>query len=132
MKVKTKFNTVKGVLENRKVVIVDDSIVRGTTSKLLVELIQKAEPKEVHLKISSPPVISPCYYGMDFPTANELIANQNDQNTEEIGKHLGVTSLAYLSKEKLMESVPYKHEKTDYCTPVLQKIIQYPSKVLMI
>lgn len=124
MKVKTKFNTVKGVLENRKVVIIDDSIVRGTTSKLLVDLIKKADPKEVHLKISSPPVIGPCYYGMDFPTSEELIANQHYKNIEEIRKELGVTTLAYLSKEKLMDSVPYKHEKTDYCTACFTK--NYP------
>lgn len=124
MKVKTKFNTVKGVLENRKVVIVDDSIVRGTTSKLLVELIKKANPKETHLKISSPPIISPCYYGMDFPSEGELIANQYNGNIDEIQKELGVTSLAYLSAEKLLQSVPYKNEKTDYCTACFTK--NYP------
>ncbi len=124
MKVKTKFNTVKGVIEDRKVVIVDDSIVRGTTSKLLVDLVKKAAPKEIHLKISSPPIISPCYYGMDFPSAGELIANQHNQNVEEIRKDLGVTSLSYLSTEKLLESVPYKHEKTDYCTACFTK--NYP------
>jgi amidophosphoribosyltransferase len=127
MKVKTKFNTVRGVLEDRKVVVVDDSIVRGTTSKLLVELIKKAEPKEIHLKVSSPPIISPCYYGMDFPSADELIANQHNRNVEEIRKDLGVTSLAYLSTDKLLESVPYKNEKTDYCTACFTK--KYPIKI---
>lgn len=127
MKVKTKFNTVKGVIENRKVVIVDDSIVRGTTSKLLVDLIKKADPKEIHLKITSPPIISPCYYGMDFPSAGELIANQHHQNIEEIRKELGVTELAYLSIEKLLESVPYKNEKTDYCTACFTK--NYPIQI---
>lgn len=124
MKVKTKFNTVNGVIENRKVVMVDDSIVRGTTSRLLVDLIKKAKPQEIHLKITSPPIISPCYYGMDFPSAGELIANQHDQNIDEIKKALDVDSLAYLSKEKLLESVPYKHEKTDYCTACFTK--NYP------
>lgn len=124
MKVKTKFNTVKGVIEDRKVVVVDDSIVRGTTSKLLVDLIKKAEPKEIHLKVTSPPIISPCYYGMDFPSALELIANQHHQNIEEIRKDLGVNSLAYLSIDKLLESVPYKNEKTDYCTACFTK--NYP------
>jgi amidophosphoribosyltransferase len=116
MKVKTKFNIVKGVLEDRKVVIVDDSIVRGNTSKLLIDLIRKANPKEIHLRISSPPIISPCYYGMDFPSKEELIANQYHQNVEEIRKAFGVDSLEYLSIEKLLESVNYDKQETDYCT----------------
>lgn len=116
MKVKTKFNTIKGVLEGRKVVIVDDSIVRGNTSKLLIQLIKKANPKEIHLRISSPPIISPCYYGMDFPSKEELIANHHHRNVEEIRKALGVDSLEYLSLEKLLESVPFGNTKTDYCT----------------
>jgi amidophosphoribosyltransferase len=115
MKVRTKFNVVKGVLEGRKVVIVDDSIVRGTTSKLLIELIKRANPKEIHLRITSPPIISPCYYGMDFPSKNELIANQH-KTVDEIRKSLKVDSLEYLSVEKLLESVPYANKKTDYCT----------------
>lgn len=127
MKVKTKFNAVKGVIEKRKVVIVDDSIVRGTTSKLLVELIKKAEPKEIHLKVTSPPIISPCYYGMDFPSSEELIANQYNQDVKEIQKALGVTSLAYLSTEKLLDSVPYGNEKTDYCTACFTK--KYPISI---
>lgn len=116
MKVKTKFNIVRGVLEDRKLVVVDDSIVRGTTSKLLVDLIKKANPKEIHLKISSPPIISPCYYGMDFPSKDELIANKHNGDIEGIRNELGVTKLDYLSTEKLLESVPYKHKKTGYCT----------------
>lgn len=116
MKVKTKFNTVRGVIKGRKIVIIDDSIVRGTTSKLLVELIRKSEPKEVHLKITSPPVIAPCYYGMDFPSVEELIANQLGGDTEKIKDELGLTSLHYLSLLSLKNSVPYKNGKTDYCT----------------
>ena len=127
MKVKTKFNTVKGVIHDRKVVVVDDSIVRGTTSKLLVDLIKKAEPKEIHLMISSPPIISPCYYGMDFPSSEELIANQHNQDIEEIRNELGVNTLSYLSTEKLLESVPYKYEKTDYCTACFTK--NYPIQI---
>ena len=76
LKVKMKFNTVKGVLKGRKVVIVDDSIVRGTTSKQLVKLIREAEPSEVHFRVSSPPIMHPCFYGMDFPSGHELFANQ--------------------------------------------------------
>jgi amidophosphoribosyltransferase len=116
LKVKVKFNIVKGVINNRKVVIVDDSIVRGNTLKLLVELIKKAGPKEIHLRITSPPIVSPCYYGMDFPSKEELIANQNHGNIEEIRKELGVDSLGYLSLEQLLDAVPYTEKKTDYCT----------------
>lgn len=116
MKVRTKFNIVKGVLADRKVVMIDDSIVRGTTSRLLVDLLKKAKPKEIHLKITSPPIISPCYYGMDFPSKGELIANQKHQNIEEIRDYLGVTSLSYLSEEKLLEGAPNTHPETGFCT----------------
>ena len=124
MRVKIKFNTVKGVLEGRKVVVVDDSIVRGTTSKLLVDLIKKAKPKEIHLRITSPPIISPCYYGMDFPSKEELIATQHNKNVEGIRKELGVDSLEYLSLEQLINSVPHDNPKTDYCVACFN--CQYP------
>jgi amidophosphoribosyltransferase len=124
LRVKTKFNTVKGVLKGRKVVVVDDSIVRGTTSKLLVDLIKKANPKEIHLRITSPPIVSPCYYGMDFPSKEELIAYQHDLNIEGIKKELGVDSLEYLSLEQLLNSVPHNDPKTDYCTACFD--CQYP------
>lgn len=127
MRVKTKFNTVRGVINNRKIVIIDDSIVRGTTSKLLVELVHKAGPREVHLKITSPPVIAPCYYGMDFPSKQELIANQMDGDVERIREELGLTSLHYLSFMSLKSSVPYRHPKTDYCTACFTG--DYPIKI---
>ncbi len=113
-KVKVKFNTVRGVLENRKVVIVDDSIVRGTTSKSLIKLIREANPKEVHMRITSPPIKFPCYYGMDFPSKEELIANYYEAE-EDIGEAIGVDSLHYLSLQKLLDSVP-KDEGIGYCT----------------
>ncbi len=115
IKVKTKFNTVKGVLKGKKVVIVDDSIVRGTTSKQLVRLIREAQPREVHFRVTSPPIRFPCHYGMDFPRREELIANSFDGNVDEIAKYIGVDSLAYLSLEKLLESAP-KEEGKHYCT----------------
>lgn len=119
IKVKAKFNTVKSVLRNRIVVIVDDSIVRGTTAKQLVKLVKEAKPKEIHLRITSPPIISPCYYGMDFPSREELIANQCDRDIEKIREYLDVDSVEYLSLEKLHDSVPQginKHgEHTGYC-----------------
>jgi amidophosphoribosyltransferase len=115
LKVKLKFNTVKGVLKGKKVIIVDDSIVRGTTSKLLVKMIREAEPKEVHFRISSPPIKYPCYYGMDFPSREELIANRLNGDIEAIRQELGVDSLSYLPMEKLLESVPTDEGK-HYCT----------------
>lgn len=113
-RVKVKFNTVKGVLKDRIVVVVDDSIVRGTTSKALIKLIREAEPKEVHLRITSPPIRFPCHYGMDFPSSEELIANYHDTE-EEIGRAIGADSLHYLSLDKLLDSVP-KDPGIGYCT----------------
>jgi len=113
LKVKVKFNTVKGVLEGKRVVIVDDSIVRGTTSKSLVKLIKDAGAREVHFRVASPPIKFPCYYGMDFPTQAELIASRLNGDVELIRKELGVETLGYLSVEKLLEATP-KH--LSFCT----------------
>jgi amidophosphoribosyltransferase len=114
-KVKTKFNTVKGVLKDKIVVIVDDSIVRGTTSKQLVRLIREAEPKEIHFRVTSPPIMHPCYYGMDFPSGEELIANRMKGNVPDIAKELGVDSLVYLSMDNLLEAAKLE-KQTGYCT----------------
>lgn len=122
-RVKTKFNTVKGVIKGRKVVIIDDSIVRGTTSRQLVRLIQEAEPKEIHFRVTSPPIKYPCYYGMDFPSMSELIANRCDSDIEKIRQELGVTSLAYLSMDNLLEGAPKEHG-AQYCTACFSG--QYP------
>jgi len=113
--VKTKFNTVKGVLKGRKVVVVDDSIVRGTTSRQLVRLIREAEPKEVHFRVSCPPIRFPCHYGMDFPSREELVANKCNGDVEEIGRRIGADSLAYLSLENLLAAAP-KEAGRGYCT----------------
>jgi amidophosphoribosyltransferase len=126
LKVKMKFNTVKGVLKGRKVVIVDDSIVRGTTSKQLVKLIREAEPSEVHFRVSSPPIMHPCFYGMDFPSEQELFANQCDGDIGRMTKELNVDSLAYLSLEKLLESAP-RDEHRNYCTACFSG--NYPTDV---
>ncbi len=126
LKVKMKFNTVKGVLKGRKVVIVDDSIVRGTTSKQLVKLIREAEPSEVHFRVSSPPIMHPCYYGMDFPSEQELFANQFDGDVEKMRSELNVDSLAYLSLEKLLDSVPVDSRR-NYCTACFSG--EYPTDV---
>ncbi|MBN1464413.1 amidophosphoribosyltransferase [candidate division KSB1 bacterium] len=110
--VRVKFNAVRGILNGRRVVVVEDSIVRGTTMKQLVKLIRQAGAKEVHVRVSSPPIISPCYYGMDFPSKGELIASK--KTVKEICEFLDCDSLAYLSIEKLLESV--SPDNGGYCT----------------
>jgi amidophosphoribosyltransferase len=90
-----KFNPVRGVLKGKRVVIVDDSIVRGTTSKKLISILRNAGAKEVHFRVSSPPIISPCFYGIDMPTKEELIASS--KSVEQIREFLDVDSLGYLS-----------------------------------
>ncbi|MFN5520200.1 MAG: amidophosphoribosyltransferase, partial [Ignavibacteria bacterium] len=124
-KVKTKFNTVKGVLEDKKVVVVDDSIVRGTTSRSLINLIREANPKEVHMRITSPPISYPCQYGMDFPSREELIANHHDA-IDGIASSLNADSLHYLSVDKLMQSVP-QGEGIGYCNACFTG--QYPVQI---
>ena len=110
--VKVKFNPVKGVLKGKRVIVVDDSIVRGTTCKKLVKLIRDAGAKEVHFRVSSPPIISPCFFGIDMPTKSELIGA--NYSVEEIEKLLGVDSLRYLSLEGMlsMPSLP----NTTFCS----------------
>lgn len=115
LNVKTKFNEVKGALKGKTVVMVDDSIVRGTTSKQLVKLLREAEPSEIHFRVTSPPIKYPCYYGMDFPSSGELIANRCGSDVQKIAEELGVDSLDYLSMEKLLESAP-GNGTTSYCT----------------
>ncbi|MBE2186523.1 MAG: amidophosphoribosyltransferase [Rhodothermales bacterium] len=104
IKVRTKFNTVEGVLKDRVVVMLDDSIVRGTTARQLVKMVRDAGAKEVHFRVASPPVLHPCFYGMDFPSHDELLANQFD-DVDEMAAWLGVDSLAYLSVEGMMQAV---------------------------
>jgi len=98
--VKVKFNPVQGVLKGRRVVVVDDSIVRGTTSKKLVKIIRDAGAKEIHFRVSSPPIISPCFFGIDMPTKQELIAA--NMSVKEIEKYLEVDSLRYLSLKGML------------------------------
>jgi amidophosphoribosyltransferase len=101
--VKLKLNPVRRMLEGQRVILVDDSIVRGTTSRKIVRLVREAGAAEVHVRISCPPTISPCYYGVDTPRRDELIASHN--SVEEIRKYLGADSLGYLSLESLRASV---------------------------
>lgn len=113
--VKIKFNIVKGVLENRTIVLIDDSIVRGTTSKLLVNLLKEANPKAIHIRISSPPIMHPCYYGMDFPSREELIANKFNGDIEKVREYLEVDSLEYLTTDEMLEAMVEQDPK-DFCT----------------
>jgi len=110
--VRIKFNPVKGVLKGKKIVIVDDSIVRGTTMRKIIRLIKTAEPAEIHLRISSPPIICPCFYGINMPTKAELIASA--QSVEEIRKYLGVDSLGYLSIDGMLSVMPTPQDH--FCT----------------
>ncbi|MEM6334924.1 MAG: amidophosphoribosyltransferase [Bacteroidota bacterium] len=109
-KVRSKFNTVRGVLKDRIVTVVDDSIVRGTTLRLLIRLIREAGARQVHIRITSPPVMHPCFYGMDFPTQEELLVSKfMDENGEPdinaMGAWLGADSLHYLSVDGLRKAV---------------------------
>lgn len=101
--VKIKLNAVREVLEGKRLVVVDDSIVRGTTSRKIVFMLRSAGAREVHMRISSPPTSWPCYYGIDTPTRRELIASSH--TIEEIRRYVGADSLAYLSLKGLLEAV---------------------------
>ncbi|MEL6771572.1 MAG: amidophosphoribosyltransferase [Bacteroidota bacterium] len=116
MKVRRKFNTVEGVLKDRVVVMVDDSIVRGTTAQQLVRMVREAGAREVHFRVASPPVKWPCFYGMDFPSKSELLANKFDE-IDEIAAWLGVDSLGYLTAEGMMRAVDAAHDgRGRYCS----------------
>src|SRR5215203_1925732 len=103
-KVKVKYNAVREVLNGKSVVMVDDSIVRGTTTRGLVAMVRAAGAREVHMRVSSSPITGPCYYGIDTPNREELIAA--NLNVDQIAAHLGVDSLGYLSLDGMLESVP--------------------------
>jgi amidophosphoribosyltransferase len=120
--VKVKFNVLRDVVRGRRVVIVDDSIVRGTTSKIRVKNFRDAGAKEVHMRISCPPHRFPCFYGIDFPTPKELIANR--YSLKEIEAYLGVDSLGYLSLKGMLASV--KCPKSRYCVACFTG--EYPVK----
>src|SRR5450432_3372271 len=100
--VKLKLNPVRSLLEGKRVVLIDDSIVRGTTSRKIVRMIRSAGAKEVHMRISCPPTVSPCYYGVDTPSKKQLIAA--NKSVDEIRDYIGADSLAYLSLEGLKKA----------------------------
>jgi len=123
--VKLKLNPVRSLLEGKRVVLIDDSIVRGTTSRKIVRMIRSAGAKEVHMRISCPPTISPCYYGVDTPSKKQLIAA--NKSVEEIREYIGADSLAYLSLEGLKKACG-EGEKTSYCSACYTG--KYPTSIV--
>ena len=109
--VKLKLNAVSDVLDGKRVVVVDDSIVRGTTSRKIVKMLRNAGAKEVHMRISSPPTIAPCFYGIDTPTRKELIGSSH--TIEEMRKYITADSLSFLSLEGMLNAVPGRNDH--YC-----------------
>jgi amidophosphoribosyltransferase len=124
--VRLKLNPVRGILQGKSVVLVDDSLVRGTTSQKIVRMVRNAGAREVHLRISCPPTVSPCFYGVDTPTKRELIAA--NQSIEEIRQFIGCDTLAYLSLEKLSEAVSDTDQR--YCYACYTG--QYPTSLINI
>jgi amidophosphoribosyltransferase len=112
-RVRIKYNTVREVIDGQRVLVVDDSLVRGTTSRGLIALIREAGAKEIHFRVASPPVISPCYYGIDMPTKEELIGARH--SVEEIRQHIGVDSLGYLSLDGMNAAVAQYGPFCDAC-----------------
>ena len=124
--VKLKLNPVRELIAGKRVVLVDDSIVRGTTSRKLVRMVREAGAKEVHMRISCPPTISPCYYGVDTPTREELIAFA--KTPEDICQFLGADSLGYLSLPGLRQSV--NDTEGDFCTSCYTGV--YPTDLVQL
>ncbi|MGB9766880.1 MAG: amidophosphoribosyltransferase [Sulfurihydrogenibium sp.] len=132
LSVRLKLNPVREVIEGKRIIVIDDSIVRGTTSKKIVNMLRKAGAKEIHMLISSPPVISPCYYGIDTPTKEELLASQ--MSVEEIRRFIGADTLGYLSLEGMLEVA---NKSKGFCTacftgnyPVLDEFFEEEIKIL--
>ena len=112
LKVKMKLSPMTDIIKGKKVIVIDDSIVRGTTSKRIVRMLKEAGAKEVHMRVSSPPTTDPCFYGVDTPDKDKLIAA--NMTTDEICKFIEADSLAYLDESALLRSV--NAEKEEYCT----------------
>ena len=109
--VKIKLNALKTVVEGKKVILVDDSIVRGTTSNRVVKILRDAGAVEVHMRIASPPYTHPCYFGTDVSSTESLIAV--GRTIEQIREHIGVDTLGYLSLEDLLQIAP--NSKVGFC-----------------
>ncbi|MBI3794952.1 MAG: amidophosphoribosyltransferase [Nitrospinae bacterium] len=110
--VKIKLNPIRSLIKGKKVIVVDDSIVRGTTCRKIVEMIRNAGAKEVHMRISSPPTTNPCFYGIDTPTKGELIASS--KSIEEIRAYLGCETLAYIGMDRMLDI--FGPNRNDFCT----------------
>ena len=121
--VKIKLNPIKDVLKGKRIVVVEDSIVRGTTTSSRIKAIREAGVKEIHMRISCPPIKFPCFYGIDFPSKKELIANEF--SVEKIAKFIGVDSLKYLSIKGKMEAA--SESGNGFCTACFSG--SYPTKV---
>lgn len=119
--VRMKLHPVREAIRGKRVVVVDDSLVRGTTSRLIVKLLRDAGAKEVHLRLSSPPIRHPCFFGIDIPTHDELIANRLD--LAGIERELGADSVRYLSLEALRECVP---NPADFCSACFSGVYPLP------
>ncbi len=112
LKVKMKLSPITDLIKGKRIIVIDDSIVRGTTSRRIIRMLKEAGASEVHMRISSPPTTNPCYYGVDTPDKDKLIAA--NMSTQEISDYIGADSLAFLSNDALMRSVNSKGE--EYCT----------------
>ena len=121
--VRLKLNPIKSALKGKKIILIDDSIVRGTTSKQLLDLVKETEPAEIHFLVGCPPVISPCYYGVAMATKKELIAA--NYSTEEIREQLGIDSLGYITLESLVEAIGMPKE--DLCLGCVNG--EYPTEI---
>ncbi len=122
LRVLMKLSPNRAVIEGKRLVVIDDSLVRGTTSKRIVSMLRRAGAKEIHLRIASPPVVGPCYYGIDTPSREELIANR--MSLDEIRDFVGVDSIKYLSLEGLRSCLP---SWEDFCDACFSN--SYPTKV---
>lgn len=111
MTVRLKLNPIRGAIEGKRLIVVEDSVVRGTTTRGKVQALRRAGAKEIHLRVASPPIRYPCFYGIDFPQREQLVANT--RTVEQIREFLGVDSLAYLSIESMLACV--KSQSGDYC-----------------
>jgi amidophosphoribosyltransferase len=118
-----KYNPLREVLQDRRVVLVDDSIIRATTTLPVIQMLRKAGAREVHVRVTSPPITHPCFYGIDMGTRWELIAAQ--KTVDEIREYIGADTLGYLSREGLMNAVETSQDKAclacftgDYPRPV--------------
>ena len=120
--VRIKLNPIPAHLKDKSVVLVDDSIVRGTTSKRIISIVRDAGAREVHVRIGSPAIKSPCYLGVDFPTREELIAHNRDE--EEVRKSITATTLHHISLDALIEAIGFSHD--DLCTGCLTSCYPLP------